>query len=322
MQKKSNADIALKNASIFCTVAQTNSVAAAARRMGMSHSSVSAVISNLENSLGLTLFDRSTRPIVLTPEGAALYSLLSQEKQRVADLLRSLQSDNGVRPALKIGMIESATLTFGVDLVETLAKTFGCITMVTDSVRGLQNKLHSGEIELFLSSNPISEDDSLQRVLLFEEPFVVVLPRILANTPTKISWQWLAQCGIPMIRAPKGTYARQVMDRALDFVDLSLPIRFEIESTAAAIELVKRGLGWYLSQPLSLFSFVSTISLLQIRAMPAPIQTRSLYLVYLKGHSSSTANSVAEFCKTWLRKNLHSTFLNKNCDALLSFRVG
>ena len=53
----------------FVETVSTGSFSAAARRLRKSQSTVSTAIANLEADLGVTLFDRSSRHPVLTPEG-------------------------------------------------------------------------------------------------------------------------------------------------------------------------------------------------------------------------------------------------------------
>ncbi|WP_144139561.1 LysR family transcriptional regulator [Paraburkholderia sp. BCC1884] len=56
----------------FVTTAQERSFSAAARRLRKAQSAVSTAVINLEVDLGVTLFDRSGRYPVLSPEGQAL----------------------------------------------------------------------------------------------------------------------------------------------------------------------------------------------------------------------------------------------------------
>ena len=63
----------LNSISLFIKAAQYRSFSEVARQRGMSPSSVSRAISQLEESLGTRLFNRTTRKITLTEEGLAFY---------------------------------------------------------------------------------------------------------------------------------------------------------------------------------------------------------------------------------------------------------
>jgi DNA-binding transcriptional LysR family regulator len=58
-----------KSLTIFMETAQSESFAAAAKRLNISPSAVSKAISRLEEHLDVKLFERSARALHLTPEG-------------------------------------------------------------------------------------------------------------------------------------------------------------------------------------------------------------------------------------------------------------
>lgn len=73
----------------FSTAAEAGSFSAAGRILGTSPSAVSKAIARLEQRFGARLFQRSTRVLSLTPEGAAYY-------ERIAPLLRALDDASEV----------------------------------------------------------------------------------------------------------------------------------------------------------------------------------------------------------------------------------
>lgn len=73
----------------FATTVEAGSFSAASRILDSSPSAVSKAIARLEQRFGVRLFQRSTRVLTLTPEGAAYY-------ERVAPLLRALDDASEV----------------------------------------------------------------------------------------------------------------------------------------------------------------------------------------------------------------------------------
>jgi DNA-binding transcriptional LysR family regulator len=65
-------------AAVFVKVVQTGSFSAAARQLGLPTSTVSTRVSRLENRLGITLLQRTTRRIHLTEAGTVYYHHASQ----------------------------------------------------------------------------------------------------------------------------------------------------------------------------------------------------------------------------------------------------
>jgi DNA-binding transcriptional LysR family regulator len=77
----------------FASAVEAGSFSAAARALGTSPSAVSKGVARLEQRFGVRLFQRSTRMLSLTQEGAAYY-------ERIAPLLRALdEASDVVQPA-------------------------------------------------------------------------------------------------------------------------------------------------------------------------------------------------------------------------------
>jgi DNA-binding transcriptional LysR family regulator len=78
MPRKLDADsqigrrLRLRDLHLFFTVVQWGSMAKAATQLGMSQPAVSAIVANLEDALGVKLFDRHPHGVVPTPYGQAL----------------------------------------------------------------------------------------------------------------------------------------------------------------------------------------------------------------------------------------------------------
>ncbi|MGQ5524200.1 LysR family transcriptional regulator [Chitinimonas sp. PSY-7] len=64
----------LNRLAIFATVVETGGFTAAAERLGMAKSQVSQQVSKLETELGMALFTRTTRRVVVTDTGRMLYA--------------------------------------------------------------------------------------------------------------------------------------------------------------------------------------------------------------------------------------------------------
>jgi DNA-binding transcriptional LysR family regulator len=88
---------------VLATVSETGSFMAAARRLNRAQSVISYTIANLEQQLGLTLFERAGRRPVLTEAGRALVVdarrvglLVNELKTRAAALRRGLEAELGL----------------------------------------------------------------------------------------------------------------------------------------------------------------------------------------------------------------------------------
>ena len=79
----------------YClAVIQEGSVTAAAKKLGVNHTTVSRRISALEKSLQVSLFDRSTSGWSVTPVGESILPNLEQMQEAAGAIARSVHADN------------------------------------------------------------------------------------------------------------------------------------------------------------------------------------------------------------------------------------
>jgi DNA-binding transcriptional LysR family regulator len=89
---------------VFAAVADTGSFRAAGRRLSRVQSAVSHAIANMEGQLGVTLFDRSGRRPVMTPQGHALLANARDILLRV-DALRARAQGLGEGVELELSIV-------------------------------------------------------------------------------------------------------------------------------------------------------------------------------------------------------------------------
>jgi DNA-binding transcriptional LysR family regulator len=121
----------------FYKVAQTGSFTKAGRTLFITQSAVSQQVQALEHSLGITLFDRSGKKVLLTGEGEILLS----HAKRLFDLYEEIVTLFGLQQTLRKGKI-------------SIASTRVVGTYYLPQVIGLFNKQYPGiEIDLRLGNS-------------------------------------------------------------------------------------------------------------------------------------------------------------------------
>ncbi|MCH2038854.1 MAG: LysR family transcriptional regulator [Rickettsiales bacterium] len=163
--------------STFIKVAELGSFAEAARQIGQSRSQINRLVINLEDELGITLLNRTTRSVTLTPTGNAY---LQRAKSILNDLAEteSLIQSNQEKPKGEIKI--NAPMSFG-----TLHFTHAIITFMQEypDIR----------IELLLNDqmvDPVSNGfdmtvriaEPLNSLALIEHP-IIDIQRILCASP-------------------------------------------------------------------------------------------------------------------------------------------
>ena len=122
---------------IFLAIVEQGGISAAARTLGLSKSSVSVVLSRLEQSLQLRLLDRSTRSLRVTAEGEVFYrqAILIMEQAREAD---ALMAGLGAAPNGK--------------LTVALPPAF-CYEMVAPSLASFRQAYPELQLEILVTTN-------------------------------------------------------------------------------------------------------------------------------------------------------------------------
>ncbi len=103
----------LESLKIFCDVVRWSSFSRGAEENGISQSSASQAVHQLEARLGVKLIDRSKRPLVLTPEGKVYYEGCKDLVERYLDLenrVKALEDEAVVAGTVGVAAIYSVGL--------------------------------------------------------------------------------------------------------------------------------------------------------------------------------------------------------------------
>ena len=100
-----NKDWDLVDLRVFCAVARHSSFAAAAAELGISPAYVTKRIADFEKALGVSLFQRTTRQVHITDEGALAYLWA----RRVLDAAKGLTEDVSDSKGSPVGLLRIST---------------------------------------------------------------------------------------------------------------------------------------------------------------------------------------------------------------------
>ena len=100
----------LKHLGVFISIADTGSLVGAARALNLSPPTVTRILSDLEAGLGVPLFHRTTRAVVLTDTGQ---TFLEDARRIVADYENAIDNARGARIAPKGTLRVTASMLFG-----------------------------------------------------------------------------------------------------------------------------------------------------------------------------------------------------------------
>jgi DNA-binding transcriptional LysR family regulator len=162
----------------FLAVAEELNFSRAAQRLNMAQPPLSQQIMQLENHLGVQLFERETRPIRLTVAGLTLLEQARPLIKRFDQLELKLQlMGSGDTGSLAIGFVSSAMYELLPDVLKQFRAQYPRVHLDLTEITGLEQEeaLHEHSIDVAFVRGFTSDPDFVGEVLV-EEPLVVAVP--------------------------------------------------------------------------------------------------------------------------------------------------
>ena len=146
----------------FITVADLSSFTKASTKLYMAQSSVSAQVKALEEELGLKLFDRIGRRVLITEAGRKLYAYARRMEEMTREIQSEFSSDQYVLGALTVRVPETIAGVYMPEVIERFHNDHPKVKLefMNCSDEQLREELNSGRIDLaFLLSDDIHFGD-------------------------------------------------------------------------------------------------------------------------------------------------------------------
>jgi DNA-binding transcriptional LysR family regulator len=226
-------------------LADAQSFTRAAANEYVVQSALSQQLRKLEDELGVTLFERTTRMVAPTPAGEALLPLMREVLAGIDQIKIGAQSISGtVAGRLTVGMMEVPSESLD---VAALMATFHTrypevsVTLRSGGSDLLIDAVRDRKLDVaIVGSNLPSTTGRLTFTALFVEPLVAVLPagHTLAGGGA-VRLDQLAS--LPFIDFPPGYGLRHETDRG--FANVPRRVAFEVTRVDEVIHFVRKDLG-------------------------------------------------------------------------------
>jgi DNA-binding transcriptional LysR family regulator len=220
----------LRDLHLFFAVVQRGSMAKAATHLGISQPAVSEVIADLEHTLGVRLFDRSSQGVEPTIYGRALLkrgeAAFDELKQGIRDIEFLADPSKG---EVRIGCAESIAASILPTIIEQVARLHpGLVSNVTQvgNSTTAYPELHERKLDVVIGRitphAPAKLDDDLQVEILFHDKLVLA---------TGKSSRWARRRKIDLreiindtwILTPPGTFNNVLVGEAFRARGLEMP---------------------------------------------------------------------------------------------------
>lgn len=269
-------------------LAETGSFSAAARRFGLSQPAFSLAIQRLEDSMGVRLFRRTSRRVLLSAEGEAFlpkaHALLRTWRstfEEMADLAAARRGRVAVAalPSVAASLLPGIMRQFASGHPEVQVEIHD---VLHDEVLAL---VRSGRADLGISVTPRSTGETSFAPLLADK-FVAILRRDHPLADRK-SLTWSVLGSEPFISMTPTTSVRQLTDATLAEMRQGARFVCEVNHLATVGAMVASGLGIAALPALCLP--VVLRSDLVWRPLTGPVSERSLGVVSREGSELSVA---------------------------------
>lgn len=264
----------LRQLHTLTTILDQGSFAAAGDRIGLSHAAVSVQMNQLESSLEVELFDRSSRPVSLTADGVRIAQLAAEVLGKVENL-RLEASGEKTTGSVSIGFIPTCVHHLLPRMLEAMRQTFPDLQVNVKS--GLSGELAAAvvgrELDYALVTTPLVEMPELDITPIATEPFFVIGP---AGSDFESDAALLRS--LPYIAFNKRTWVGQHIAARLQQRGIHIEPSIEIDSLEAIENLVAGGFGASIV-PLRLHASLHADTLVRI-PFGDPVDTRQLTLIH------------------------------------------
>ena len=279
-----------------------------AQALGLSRSAVSKAISGMEDDLGFQLFERNTRPLVLTAEARILQQYFRRVTGEFNQVMTTIRNDNFLKPVLRIGMLESLHLSLGTAIIRELYPKISQITIITASANVLMQRLMERKVDLIISNDFAPTSTKLFRKLILEEPSVILLPKSFYHGNTddfpQLTWSDLRYCGLPMIQYWKETGAGKVNDLFIRTIGMQFPERIIVDTNQLLVYLVKENLGWALTRPTTVLENIQWLSSIKVAPCPKPVLSRQVYIIGREAEFTLEAEYLEHLCQAMIQSQI------------------
>lgn len=231
----------IRNLKTFVRVAEERSFTKAASQLGYTQAAVTHQIKQLEEELGIQLFERIRNQTKLTMSGEQLLPLVYQTLKDTDNILSFANADLEMRGQLKIGTCTSMMEAMLPEIITELNSRHPLVqtTVLTGTTIDSADMLSRNEVDIMLVIDEKISNPYLMRAAEREEQMDFVCGRSHPLAKKKrISVKEL--CEHPFVVTETGVSYTQVLEKFLAKNDATIEPFLEIGSTNVVIDMVKR----------------------------------------------------------------------------------
>lgn len=289
-------NVTFRQLRVFESVARHSSFTRAAETLHLTQPAVSMQIKQLEESLGIALFDHLGKKIFLTDAGREFYATSRSISRQLSDAEEFIEDLKGVRHGHLNILVASTANSFATNLLATFIQRHPEITFSLDVTnrQRLLEALSANEPDLVIMGQPPEKLDVVAEAFM-DNPLALVVGK---NHPLFRKRSRLTPVEIQQERfvvREQGSGTRTAMERFFEERGLGIETRMEFGSNEAIKQAVQAGLGLAMVSIHTIQMELEARVLRVLDVKDLPIR-RQWHLVYRKGKRlSPVAESFRQF---------------------------
>lgn len=229
---------------IFFSVSETLNMTKTSKEMFISQSAVSQTIKELENELGVILFERMYKKLYLTEDGKLLKEYARRLLNLWNDMTEHMQSKKK-NALIKVG----GSTTIGIYLLPYLCKSFSVLNpdinfnIQIDNTAKVIQKVLENEIDIgIIEGTKPSNSEELISLKTQTDYLKVITPNI-EKFKSKEKFTISDFQNEILILRENGSGTREVVDKYIEKLDIKVKNKLVIGNTEAIKKMVEIGLG-------------------------------------------------------------------------------
>lgn len=234
----------LRHLRYFQALAECLSFTRAAEKVHVTQSTLSHQIKQLEDELGVTLFDRVGKRVLLTDVGEMLLTNIVPALRQVDLAVKAVRAeDEHLAGEVRIGATHSFNVHVIPHCIAAFLARYPSVKVVVEelSAENIATRLMAGEIDLAVSYRPPKAEDLWFEPLYNEEMMLVV--RNDHPLARRRHVRMVQLHGVKLILLPKYFATRQILDECFEATGAEPQVVAELNAIAPMFELVRQTNG-------------------------------------------------------------------------------
>ncbi|HEN5021045.1 LysR family transcriptional regulator [Klebsiella pneumoniae] len=285
--------ITLRQLEVFAEVHKSGSTTQASQMLALSQSAVSAALTDLEGQLGVQLFDRVGKRLVVNEHGRLLYPRALALLERALEIEQLFRGDNG---AIRVNASSTIGNYIMPEIIARYRHDFPDLPVELSVGNSLDviNAVADLRVDFGLIEGPCHAADIIAEPWLEDELVVFAAP----NSPLlagEVTLQQLAEA--PWILREHGSGTREIVDYVLLSHLPAFHLGMELGNSEAIKHAVRHGLGISCLSRRVIAEQLASGTLAELK-VPLPRLTRTLWRIHHRQkHISKALQRFLHYCQ-------------------------